>query len=120
MEKAKWKKKIIKQCQDLGTYQDAYIPAIETPAGILEQRDRTHVEFTKSGGKSVVEYVNKFGAVNMVKNPLLTLWDDLNASALMYWRDLGLTPSSYKKMTGGTPKTERGGGLAEAIKSLDL
>ena len=112
MEKAKWKKKIIKQCQDLGTYQDAYIPAIETLAGILE--------FTKSGGKSVVEYVNKFGAVNMVKNPLLTLWDDLNASALMYWRDLGLTPSSYKKMTGGTPKTERGGGLAEAIKSLDL
>ena len=110
MEKAKWKKKIIKQCQDLGTYQDAYIPAIETLAGILEQRDRT----------SVVEYVNKFGAVNMVKNPLLTLWDDLNASALMYWRDLGLTPSSYKKMTGGTPKTERGGGLAEAIKSLDL
>ena len=67
MEKAKWKKKIIKQCQDLGTYQDAYIPAIETLAGILEQRDRTHVEFTKSGGKSVVEYVNKFGAVNMVK-----------------------------------------------------
>ena len=120
LEKAKWKKKIIKQCQDLGTYQDAYIPAIETLAGILEQRDRTHVEFTKSGGKSVVEYVNKFGAVNMVKNPLLTLWDDLNASALMYWRDLGLTPSSYKKMTGGTPKTERGGGLAEAIKSLDL
>ena len=33
--------KIIKQCQDLGTYQDAYIPAIETLAGILEQRDRT-------------------------------------------------------------------------------
>lgn len=120
MEKAKWKKKIIKQCQDLGTYKDSYIPVIETLAGILEQRDRTHAEFTKSGGRSVILYVNKFGAENVVKNPLLILWDDLNASALAYWRDLGLTPSSYKKMTGGSSKQERGGGLAEAIKSLDI
>lgn len=120
MEKAKWKKKIIKQCQELGTYQDAYLPAIEALAGILEQRDKTHAEFTKSGGKSVIKYVNKFGAENLVKNPLLILWADLNTSALAYWRDLGLTPSSYKKMTGGTLKKEAGGGLAEAIRSLDF
>lgn len=55
----------------------------------------------------------------MTKNPLLVLWDDLNKSALAYWRELGMTPSSYKKMTGDAPKKEKGGGLAEALKSLE-
>ena len=51
----------------------------------------------------------------MTKNPLLVLWDDLNKSALAYWRELGLTPSSYKKMTGDTVKA---GGLAAALASV--
>lgn len=98
MVKAKWKQKIIEQCRSVGTYQDAFLPMIESLAGILEQRDRTHAEFTKSGGKSVVLYTNKAGAENMTKNPLLVLWDDLNKSALAYWRDLGLTPAGLKKI----------------------
>ena len=54
------------------------------------------------GAEPVREYTNKAGATNLTKNPLLILWDDLNKSALAYWRDLGLTPSSYKKLAGET------------------
>lgn len=66
------------------------------------------------------EYTNKAGATNLTKNPLLVLWDDLNKSALAYWRELGLTPSSYKKITGAAPETARPGGLAAALSSLEI
>ena len=119
MTKSKWKKLILDQMNALSIQKDAYNPAVETLAGILEQRDKTFKEFKSSGGHSVVEYTNKGGSTNMTKNPLLILWDDLNKSALAYWRELGLTPSSYKKMTGDTPKKEKPGGLAAALASLE-
>lgn len=55
----------------------------------------------------------------MTKNPLLVLWDDLNKSALAYWRELGMTPSSYKKMTGDAPRLEKLDGLAAALASIE-
>lgn len=100
MTKNKWKKLILEQMSALGVQKEAYDSAVETLAGILEQRDKTFREFQASGGKSVIEYTNKGGSTNMTKNPLLVLWDDLNKSALAYWRELGMTPSSYKKNDG--------------------
>ena len=48
------------------------------------------------------------------------LWDDLNKSALAYWRELGLTPSAYKKMTGDAVKKEKAaGGLAAALREIE-
>jgi hypothetical protein len=47
------------------------------------------------------------------------LWTDLNTQALAYWRELGLTPSAYKKMTGGTKAEEKGSALVEALKALE-
>lgn len=67
----------------------------------------------------MIEYTNKGGSTNMTKNPLLTLWDDLNKSALAYWRELGLTPSSYKKMAGEGAKPEKRSALADALAGLD-
>ena len=96
------------QMEALKVQDDAYLPVVETLASILEQRDKTHIEYT-----------NKGGSTNRTKNPLLVLWDDLNKSALTYWRDLGLTPSSYKKMTGDSPKNGVIGGLEEALKKIE-
>ena len=95
-----------------------YAPVIATLCDILEQRDAVYAQYIATGAEPVSEYTNKFGAVNMVKNPLLILWDDLNKSALAYWRDLGLTPSSYKKLAGEKPP-ERPSILAEALKGLE-
>lgn len=119
MTKAKWKDLIIDQMTALGVQNDSYNSAVETLASILEQRDKTYKEFKKSGGLSVIHYTNKGGSTNMTKNPLLILWDDLNKSALAYWRELGLTPSSYKKMTGGTIKEERESGLMAALRAAE-
>lgn len=119
MTATKWKNLIKRQLSALGQTEKAYDSVISTVADILEQRDAVYQEYIDTGCEPVREYTNKGGATNLTKNPLLVLWDDLNKSALAYWRELGLTPSSYKKMTGDAPKKEKGGGLAEALKSIE-
>ena len=119
MTSKQWEKLIKKQLSRLGQTEEAYNSVVSTLADILEQRDTVYQEYIDGGCEPVREYTNKGGATNTTKNPLLVLWDDLNKSALAYWRELGLTPSSYKKMTGDAPKKEKGGGLAEALKSIE-
>ena len=119
MTATKWKNLIKRQLSALGQTEKAYDSVISTLADILEQRDAVYQEYIDAGCEPVREYTNKGGNTNLTKNPLLVLWDDLNKSALAYWRELGLTPSSYKKMTGDAPKKEKGGGLAAALKSLE-
>ncbi len=118
MTKKKWETLIKEQCVALGTYREAFGPIIQILAEIMEQRDKTYQEFKKSGGKSAVEYTNKAGATNISKNPLLVLWDDLNKSALPYWRDLGLTPAGLKKINEQAMKTKKKSALEEALRDL--
>lgn len=96
-----------------------YDAVIKTLADILEQRDACFESYVESGDSPVIEYTNKGGATNTVKNPKLILWMDLNTQALTYWRELGLTPSSYKKMTGGKQGEEKGSALVEALKAIE-
>ena len=119
MTAKQWKNRINQQLSALGQTEKAYDSVVSTLADILEQRDAVYQDYIDGGCEPVREYTNKGGATNLTKNPLLVLWDDLNKSALAYWRELGMTPSSYKKMTGDAPKKEKGGGLAEALKSLE-
>lgn len=118
MKKAAWKKKIVQQCKAVGTYRDAFVMVIETLAETLEQRDLVFGQYIETGANPVVEYTNKFGATNTSKNPLLVLWDDLNKSALAYWRDLGLTPAGLRKIDETAMKKKKGNALAEALKGL--
>jgi phage terminase small subunit len=58
--------------------------------------------------------------VNSAVNPLVRLIDTLNNTALSYWRELGLTPSSFRKMTGSTaPAEEKKNGLAAALRAIE-
>lgn len=66
----------------------------------------------------MVTYINKAGAENMTKNPLLALWDDLNKSALAYWRDLGLTPAGLRKIDEQAMKQKKKSAMAEALSGL--
>lgn len=118
MEKKSWKKKIVDHCKEVGTYRKSFLPVIDTLAETLEQRDSTKQEFIDSGAKSVIEYTNKFGATNYTKNPLLVLWDDLNKSALAYWRDLGLTPAGLKKIDEAALKGKKQSELAKVLNDL--
>ena len=45
---------------------------------------------------------------------------DLNASALAYWRELGLTPAAYRRITGDAPaKAPKRSALERALEKLD-
>ena len=120
MEAKKWEATIKRMCTKSGIESKDYIPVIRTLASILEKRDYTLEKFEASGGQPVITYTNKGGKSNPVKNPFLVLWDDLNKSALAYWREMGLTPSSYRKMTGDTPKLEKKSDLAKALMSIEV
>lgn len=98
MTKDKWKVKIEQACQDAGTYKDYFDSMIDTLAQILETRDITHEQFVNEGCQPVVVHTNKANQPNITKNPLVTLENDLNAQALAYWRDLGLSPSGLRKL----------------------
>ena len=120
MTKSRYKNLILEQLLALKIYEDSYDSVVESLAAILEQRDKTFKEFKASGGLSVISYTNKGGATNMTKNPLLGMWDELNKTALAYWRELGLTPSSYKKITGeGAKKEIKQKGLAAALAEFE-
>ena len=120
MKKRTWAKRIKECCIEAGTYQKYFDNVIESLAAILERRDEAEEEFIESGGKSIVEYTNKGGATNEAVNPALALWDKLNNTALTYWRELGLTPSGYKKVKGEKPKeTQALSGLAAALASIE-
>lgn len=120
MEAKKWVTKIRSMCRKQGIDPANYGPVIDTLAGILEKRDYTLAEFERMGGQPVITYTNKGGKSNPVKNPFLVLWGEMNTSALAYWRELGLTPSSYRKMTGDQPKKEKPSALEKALMNIEV
>lgn len=119
MTSKQWKTKIVKQMKEAGTYRDIFLPPINALSEILEQRDKALKAFMESGGEAVTEFTSDRGAVNLKKNPRLQVWEDLNAQALLYWRDLGLTPAGLKKLNDLALK-EKGkmSALEEALKKL--
>lgn len=117
MEQRKWKNKIKKACREAGTYQPYFDHVIDTLAAILEKRDEAEAQYIKLGSKPVVQYTNKGGATNPSKNPCLVLWDELNKSALAYWRDLGLTPAGLKKLNEDGLK-EKQVGFSDLLKDI--
>lgn len=119
MGKQEWKKLITESCKAAGTYMEWCDSVIDSLAEILMLRDEAGDQYKKLGGQPIVKYTNKGGNTNPTKNPTLVMWNDLNSSALAYWRELGLTPSSYKKMTGDAPKKEKVSGLAAALKEIE-
>lgn len=98
MTQSEWKRRIVRNMKDAGTYQKYFDSVVGTLAGILERRDKAEALFVASGENVLVKHTNKGGATNIEQNPVLRLINDLNRDALAYWRDLGLTPAGYKRL----------------------
>lgn len=118
MTKKTWIQKIKKACEDAGTYRPFFDYTIETLADILEKRDDAEKAYVAFGSEPLVAYTNKGGSTNLIKNPALLLWDELNKSALAYWRDLGLTPAGLKKIDEKALKKKKGNALVEALNEI--
>lgn len=115
--KAQWKKKIKKACEDAGTYKPFFDSVIDTLALIMQTRDEA-VE--KYDGNPTIEYTNKGGSTNIVKNPALVIINDMNRDALAYWKDLGLTPNGLKKINDAALNPDKKDAFAEAMAKLGI
>lgn len=118
MTKKEWLKVIKTDMEAVGVYKQAFDPAVNTLADILEQRDNAYKEFLSSGGDMVVKTVSDRGAENYRKNPRMQVWNDLNAQALSFWRDLGLTAAGLKRIDDEAMKKKKQSALAAAMKAL--
>ena len=115
MDKKEWMRKINAACRKAGTYQPQFKYVIETLAQIMEDRDKVHEQYVLDGARPTVIHTNKAREANIVKNPMLVMEMDLNAQALAYWRDLGLTPAGLKKLNAEVVKDKQAGGNLEKI-----
>lgn len=113
-----WRDKIRRQIQATGTYRPAFCSVVDALAKVLEQRDAAYQQYVAEGSRLVVEKISDRGAVNRVKNPLLQTWMDLNAQALAYWRDLGLTPAGLKKIDEEAMKPKKQNSLEKVLMDL--
>ncbi len=118
MTKGRWVKKIKEACEAAGTYEPYFENAILTLAEILEKRDEAAQMYKEDGERPVIMHINKANQENMTKNPILVVWDDLNKSALAYWRDLGLTPAGLRNITKTAPGNKKRSRLEEALEKL--
>lgn len=118
MKKTEWTSRITDACRSAGTYRPYFDTVIDTLAGIMEMRDDATQKFYATGGNTVVTHTNRGGSTNIVKHPALVVIDELNKTALAYWRDLGLTPAGLKRinedaMKGGTDRPSLGSVLKD-------
>lgn len=121
MNKAEWHEKITKACKKAGTYREYFEGVIDTLAATLEARDDAMEKYHSSGANSVITYTNTGGKKNIVKNPALVVVDDLNKTALAYWRDLGLTPAGLKRINEDALKGgENKPSLGSVLKDLGI
>ena len=118
MLKEEWKDRIIKACQDAGTYEEYFTDVIDTLSSIMETRDEAHRQYVESGSHPTIIHTNKAKERNVVKNPILTMELELNAQALAYWRDLGLTPSGLKKLNADAIKDKGVGSFEKLLERI--
>lgn len=117
-KKKTWVRKIRQACKEAGTYRPYFDITINTLGDILEMRDRAMEQYIASGGNPVVIHTNKAKEKNLVKNPALIAVDDLNKTALAYWRDLGLTPAGLRRINDDLMKPQKTSALIQALASL--
>ena len=117
MDHLQWKRRIVSACKKAGTYQKCFTDVIGTLAQIMEDRDKVHEQYVEDGCRPTVIHTNKAKEQNIVKNPMLVMEMDLNAQALAYWRELGLTAKAYKAL-GKEEVTVTGAGLEKILEGL--
>lgn len=118
MTAAEWKKKIKAACRKAGTYKPFFDSVITTLSEIMEKRDKAQEIFDMSGGNIMISHTNKAGATNIETNPAVRLINEYNRDALAYWRDLGLTPAGYKKLTADVVEKKEGGSLEKLLEKI--
>jgi len=120
MKKEAWKRRIKKACQEAGTYRPYFESVITSLSEILESRDAVRKYYIDSGADPIVMRTNKGGYTNVEKNPILAVYDDMNNTALIYWKELGLTPKGLKAIDDKAMKSNKPkSSLGDILKNLE-
>lgn len=91
-------KTIIDCMKTIGTYDNAFVLTIGILDGLLSDYYDARNQWEAEGRLLVIEYTNKNGQTNTVKNPLYQSMEKLRMDILTYLRELGITPSGLKKL----------------------
>lgn len=116
MQERAWKSKIVKHCKAAETYQPYFDPVISKLANIMAKRDEAEEEFMSGDNTYVMEMTTKSGTY-LQKHPLISMINDLDKTALSYWKELGLTPAALKRLKD-TQTTGRAQTLADVLKDI--
>ena len=88
------KSKVVKQMKDLGTYRKEFEMIIDIFAGMLYQYQKLAQDYADMGYPVTDTYVNKAGAENERKVPILTAMEILRKDILSYSNQLMMNPKS--------------------------
>lgn len=91
-------KTIVDCMKAIGTYDNAFVLSIGILDGLLTDYYDARSQWEAEGRLLVIEYTNKNGQTNTVKNPLYQSMEKLRMDILTYLRELGITPSGLKKL----------------------
>ena len=119
MTSKSWITEIKKQMTLKGVETSGFGNVIQTLAEILEQRDKLYKQYQDEGSEVMVPYVSDRGQENMIINPLLKEWQNMNRDALVYWRELGLTPAGLKKLNENSMKPAEQSPLDKVLANLE-
>lgn len=92
---------VVRKMKSIGTYDIAFSHTIDMLAKIMFDYQEATKQFEKSGGNMIITYTNKSGATNPVKNPFYQAIEKLRSDMVLYSRELGLTPTGFKKLKPG-------------------
>ena len=119
MTSKSWIAEIKKQMSLKGVDYAGFGNVIQTLAELLEQRDKLYKQYQDEGSEVMVLYVSDRGQENMIINPLLKEWQNMNRDALVYWRELGLTPAGLKKLNEDSMKPTEQSPLDKVLANLE-
>lgn len=118
MKEKAWRQRIKKLMDEHGIDALVDSPAVVDAARAAAAADAAWDQFVKSGGQPVLEQPNTNGHVVLKKNPLLLAWADMKSVTLAHWRELCLTPKSYRQSVGEVRK-DPASEFIEAIEAIE-
>ena len=119
MTSKSWVTEIKKQMKLKNVSVEGFGNVIKTLAEILEQRDKIYKQYQDEGSVVMVEYTSNRGETNLIINPLLKEWNNMNRDALVYWRELGLTPAGLKKLNEDSMNPPKMSALNQVLQKLE-
>lgn len=113
-----WIDTITTNCKAAGTYRPEFDSLIAALADLYERKTIVEQQYKDEGSQILVEYTNKNGSTNLIKNPLLQMIIDLDRDILAFSRELGLTPRSNVRLRGRQNNKEHAS-LTDVLNSIE-